>query len=76
MEKSVHAREYAVLLKLLRETRRVAGVTQVQLAERVGESESHLSKMEQGEVRLDLIQPPHQYGLSTNQPNFAKTARR
>jgi transcriptional regulator with XRE-family HTH domain len=56
MEKSVHTREYAVLLELLRETRRAAGVTQVQLAERIGESQSHLSKLERGEVRLDLIQ--------------------
>ena len=56
MEKTVHTREYAVLLQLLRETRRAAGVTQVQLAERVGETQSHLSKMERGEVRLDLVQ--------------------
>jgi transcriptional regulator with XRE-family HTH domain len=56
MEKSVHTREYGVLLKLLRETRRAAGVTQVQLAERIGETQSHLSKMERGEVRLDLVQ--------------------
>jgi transcriptional regulator with XRE-family HTH domain len=56
MEKSVHTREYAVLLRLLRETRRAAGFTQVQLAERIGESQSHLSKMERGEVRLDLVQ--------------------
>jgi transcriptional regulator with XRE-family HTH domain len=56
MEKSVHTREYAVLLELLRETRLAAGVTQVELAERIGESQWHLSKMERGEVRLDLIQ--------------------
>lgn len=56
MEKSVHTREYAELLKLLREIRRIAGVTQVQLAARIGESQSHFSKMERGEVRLDLIQ--------------------
>src|SRR4051812_29463296 len=56
MEKSVHTREYAVLLQLLRETRLAAGVTQVELAERIGETQSHLSKMERGEVRLDLIQ--------------------
>jgi transcriptional regulator with XRE-family HTH domain len=56
MEKSVYTNEYAVLLELLRETRRAAGVTQVQLAERIGESQSHLSKMERGEVRLDLVQ--------------------
>jgi transcriptional regulator with XRE-family HTH domain len=56
MEKSTFTREYAVLLKLLRETRRAAGVTQVQLAERVNETQSHFSKMERGEVRLDVIQ--------------------
>jgi transcriptional regulator with XRE-family HTH domain len=56
MEKTVHTRDYAVLLKLLRGMRRAAGVTQVQLAERIGERQSHLSKMERGEVRLDLIQ--------------------
>jgi transcriptional regulator with XRE-family HTH domain len=56
MEKSVHTREYGVLLELLRDTRHAAGVTQVQLAERIGETQSHLSKMERGEVRLDLIQ--------------------
>jgi transcriptional regulator with XRE-family HTH domain len=56
MEKSVHTREYGVLLKLLRGTRHAAGVTQVQLAELIGETQSHLSKMERGEVRLDVIQ--------------------
>jgi transcriptional regulator with XRE-family HTH domain len=44
------------LLGLLRETRRAAGVTQVQLAERIGETQSHYSKMERGEVRLDVLQ--------------------
>ncbi len=56
MDKSIHTREYAALLALLRETRRAAGVTQVQLAERIGETQSHYSKMERGEVRLDVIQ--------------------
>ena len=56
MEKSVHTREYAVLLQLLRETRLAAGVTQVQLAKRIGETQSHLSKMERGEIRLDVVQ--------------------
>jgi transcriptional regulator with XRE-family HTH domain len=56
MEKSVHTREYAVLLDLLREMRLAAGVTQVQLAERISETQSHLSKLERGEIRLDLIQ--------------------
>ena len=44
------------MLALLRETRRAAGVTQVQLAHRLGRTQSIVSKMELGEVRLDVIQ--------------------
>jgi transcriptional regulator with XRE-family HTH domain len=77
MEKTVHTREYAVLLKLLRETRRAAGVTQVRLAERIGESQSHLSKMERGEVRLDLIQTRTICeALGTTLPAFAAELER
>lgn len=56
MEKSVFTREYAVLLRLLRETRIAADVTQIQLAERLGQSQSFVSKCERGERRIDLIQ--------------------
>jgi len=56
MEKSVHTESYAVLLKLLRETRQAAGVTQIELANRIAETQSEVSKMERGEVRIDLIQ--------------------
>jgi transcriptional regulator with XRE-family HTH domain len=56
MEKSIFTDEYAVLLTLLREARQAAGLSQVQLAERLGQSQSFVSKMEQGDRRLDLIQ--------------------
>ena len=56
MEKSIYTDEYAVLLTLLRETRRGAGVSQVELARRLGQSQSFVSKAEVGERRLDLIQ--------------------
>ena len=56
MEKSLFTAEYAVMLTLLRETRQHAGLTQVQLAERLGQSQSFVSKVERGETRLDLIQ--------------------
>lgn len=56
MEKTIHTSEYAVLLDLLRETRRTAGVTQVELAERLGKSQSFVSKVEVGETRVDVIQ--------------------
>jgi transcriptional regulator with XRE-family HTH domain len=56
MEKSIFTDEYEVLLNLLRETRQAAKFTQVQLAERLGQSQSFVSKVEIGERRLDLIQ--------------------
>jgi transcriptional regulator with XRE-family HTH domain len=56
MEKSAFTDEYAVLLTLLRETRHAAQVTQVELAARIGETQSSFSKFERGERRLDVIQ--------------------
>ncbi len=56
MEKSVFTHEYTVFLALLRETRQAANVTQVQFAERIGETQSYVSKLERGELRVDLIQ--------------------
>jgi len=56
MEKTIHTDEYAALLVLLRETRRAAGLTQVELAKKIGLSQSFVSKAEVGERRLDVIQ--------------------
>ncbi|MFO0893022.1 MAG: helix-turn-helix transcriptional regulator [Isosphaeraceae bacterium] len=56
MEKSIYTREYKVLLRLLREARERAGVTQVELARRLGQTQSFVSKIEVGDRRLDLVQ--------------------
>ncbi len=56
MEKSVFTDDYDQLLKLLREIREAAGVTQVELAEKLEQSQSFVSKCERGERRLDVIQ--------------------
>lgn len=56
MDKSIWTSEYAVLLELLRETRESAGLTQVELAKKIKQSQSFVSKIEIGERRLDLIQ--------------------
>ena len=56
MEKSIATREYRVLITLLRELRRKAGNTQVQLAESIDESQSFVSKLERGEIRIDVVQ--------------------
>ena len=49
------AEQYRRFLKVLREARESAGVTQTELAARLGESQSFVSKCERGERRLDVI---------------------
>lgn len=56
MEKSIYTREYGVLLRLLKEAREAAGVTQVELAKKLKQSQSFVSKMERGDRRLDVVQ--------------------
>jgi len=56
MEKSIHTDDYAVLLSLLREVRKKAGITQVELARELGETQSSISKIERGDRRLDVIE--------------------
>ncbi len=41
---------------MLRDERRKRGVTQSQLAERLGRPQSYVAKIEKGERRLDLIE--------------------
>lgn len=44
------------LASLLRQIRVDAGLTQTQLADRIGQTQSYVSKYEAGEQRLDLIE--------------------
>ncbi|UQS26874.1 helix-turn-helix domain-containing protein [Amycolatopsis thermalba] len=59
MEKSIYSAEYQQLCRLLRELRQEAGLTQVQLAERLGVPQSFVSKYETGERRLDVVELRH-----------------
>jgi transcriptional regulator with XRE-family HTH domain len=45
-----------VVLRLLKEFRRKAGITQVDLAAKLGQTQSFVSKAERGERRLDIVQ--------------------
>jgi transcriptional regulator with XRE-family HTH domain len=56
MEKSIFTRDHAALIRLLRKTREAAGMTQVQLSKKLRLTQSLYSKMERGEVRIDVIQ--------------------
>ena len=56
MDKSIYTREYELLLKLLRAKRIAAGISQVELGELLGTTQSFVSKSERGDRRLDVIQ--------------------
>jgi ribosome-binding protein aMBF1 (putative translation factor) len=56
MEKSIHSARYAMFLKVLRKARQDAGLSQVQLAHRIGETQTFVSKCERGERRIDVIE--------------------
>jgi transcriptional regulator with XRE-family HTH domain len=56
MEKSIHSARYGVFLKVLREARERARLTQVQLARKIGETQTFVSKCERGERRIDVVE--------------------
>jgi len=56
VDKSIYSAEYQRLCALLRELRLEAGLTQVQVAERLDEPQSFVSKYEAGERRLDVVE--------------------
>jgi len=70
MEKSIHSAQYAVFLRLMREKRQRAGLTQAQLARKIRETQTFVSKCERGERRVDLIELRafcKAYGMSLKQ---------
>ena len=56
MRKSIHSDRYEKFCALLIEARKEAGMTQVQVAEALGQPQSFISKYELGERRLDVIE--------------------
>ena len=56
MPRSTHTPDYALLLTALRESRESRGLLQAELAERLDTSQSYVSKCENGERRLDVIE--------------------
>lgn len=56
MEKSIYTREYTAVTQLLKVLRKEAGMTQVELGEILGQSQSFVTKFERGERRLDIVQ--------------------
>jgi len=56
MGKSIHTERQKRLVELLRTTREKAGLTQIQLARRLGKYKTYVSKYETGERQLDVVE--------------------
>ncbi len=55
MRKSIHTNERAVFVKRLKQARVDAGLTQTDVAEKLSCSQSWVSKIELGELRVEAI---------------------
>ncbi len=56
MKKSIHTKEYAVFVERLRKAREEAGLTQVQVAKKLKRPQSHISNVESGQQRVDVVE--------------------
>ncbi len=56
MTRSTQHPSYQAFLSFLRDERKSKGVTQVSLAEKLGNRQTFISKLENGERRLDVIE--------------------
>ena len=56
MDKSIHSPQYQDFLRRLRLAREAAGLSQTQVAERLGEPQSWVSRIETGETRMHVIE--------------------
>ena len=56
MEKSIYTREYSLFLEQLKNAREKKGLTQIEVAEKLGQTQSFVSKVERGERRLDIVE--------------------
>lgn len=56
MSLSTHNTDYQLLLSVLKTARKRMGVSQVELAERLGNTQTFVSKCERGERRIDAVE--------------------
>ncbi len=56
MGKSIHTKEYKVFVERLKKARIEAGLTQVEAAKKIGRPQSHISNVENGQQRVDVVE--------------------
>lgn len=56
MAKTIHSKRHTEFCALLRQARKDAGLTQEELARKLGKYKTYISKIEAGERRLDVLE--------------------
>lgn len=56
MEKTIYSKGYLLLIERLRNARENLDLSQTELADRMGQSQSFVSKSERGERRIDIVE--------------------
>jgi transcriptional regulator with XRE-family HTH domain len=59
MSKTIYSTEYQSFLRILRQVREEAELSQQELARRLGRTQSFVSKCERGERRIDVVELRH-----------------
>ena len=56
MDKSIYSTNYKKLAEKLKQARLDSKLDQISIAEKLGKTQSYISKIESGQIRLDVIQ--------------------
>jgi transcriptional regulator with XRE-family HTH domain len=56
MPKTIYSEKYKRVLELLRQARKEAGLTQIEVADGLGKPQSFVAKCESGERRIDIVE--------------------
>jgi len=56
MQGNLYSKEHKTIVERLKKARQEAGLDQIDVAEKLGRSQSYLSKIESGQRKIDVIQ--------------------
>ena len=56
MGKTIYSEEHKFLVEQLRKAREEAGLDQKEIAKLLGRTQSYISKIESGQIRIDVVQ--------------------
>ena len=70
MTKAIYLKEYKLIAEELKKARIESGLTQEIVAEKIKRPQSYISKVEQGEQRIDIIELQHFASLYKKNLNY------